>query len=119
MVYNWQNDENLSGKSDNDYVLEIIESLTMELLADPSDPRNLFLRGNGYLDLGRFGEAIDDYTKIIDSGNNLNVICSDVCLNINLQKQNTFRESSLTQARGFDYRLSLLSVSYIHLVFFE
>ena len=48
MVYNWQNDENLSGKSDNDYVLEIIESLTMELLADPSDPRNLFLRGTGY-----------------------------------------------------------------------
>ena len=68
MVYNWQNDENLSGKSDNDYVLEIIESLTMELLADPRDPRNLFLRGNGYLDLGQFGEAIDDYTKIIDSG---------------------------------------------------
>ena len=68
MSYNWKNDGNLSQKSDMDYVLEVIGSLTAALHLNPNDTDKLFLRGNGYLDATRFDEAIDDYSKIVGFG---------------------------------------------------
>jgi len=68
MSYNWKNDGNLSQKSDMDYVLEVIDSLTAALHQDPNDTEKLFLRGNGYLDARRLDEALEDYSKIIGFG---------------------------------------------------
>ena len=59
------NDGNLSGKSDKDYLGELVLSLTQDLYADPNSVELLFKRGNAYLDLGLYEEAIIDYTGIL------------------------------------------------------
>ena len=65
MNYSWMNDGNLSGKSDRDYLGELVQSLTQDLHADPNSVELLFKRGNAYLDLGLYEEAVIDYTGIL------------------------------------------------------
>ena len=65
MNYSWMNDGDLSGKSDRDYLGELVQSLTQDLHADPNCVELLFKRGNAYLDSGLYEEAILDYTTIL------------------------------------------------------
>ena len=65
MSLNWENDPDLSSKSDMDYLQDLIESLTSLLHSTPEDKVLLFRRGNAYLDKGKYEEAILDYSAII------------------------------------------------------
>ena len=66
MGLNWNNDPNLSDMSDRDYLTDIIHSLTGKISDDPQTSSNYFLRGNAYLDSGRYEEGIVDFSKVID-----------------------------------------------------
>tara|TARA_Y100000996_G_C22557135_1_gene655888 strand:- start:492 stop:1010 length:519 start_codon:yes stop_codon:yes gene_type:complete len=65
-MYNWKNNPNLSSKTDSDYTSDVIDVLTSELSKTPNNHELLFSRGNGYLDLGKYQDAIIDYSRIID-----------------------------------------------------
>ena len=64
-MYNWKNNPDLSSKSDGDYTSNVIDFLNSELEKDPTNHDLLFSRGNGYLDLGKYQDAITDYSQII------------------------------------------------------
>ena len=68
-MYSWRGDPNLSGSSDRDYLSQIALHLTDEIDSSPPDSseraRNLFLRGNAYLDAGDFASAERDYAAAI------------------------------------------------------
>ena len=67
-MYNWKNNPDLSSKSDGDYTSTVIDFLSSELENNPTSYDLLFSRGNGYLDLGKYEEAIIDYSRIIQLG---------------------------------------------------
>jgi tetratricopeptide (TPR) repeat protein len=65
-VYNWKNNPDLSSKSDGEYAGNLIDFLTFQLESDPNNSDLIFSRGNGYLDLGKYQEAIIDYSQVIE-----------------------------------------------------
>lgn len=67
-MYNWKNNPDLSSKSDGEYASNLIDFLSSELENNPTNYELLFSRGNGYLDLGKYQEAIIDYSQIIQLG---------------------------------------------------
>ncbi len=65
-MYSWRSNPNLSGVSDSEYLGQMVLHLTAEISRDLDSPRLYFLRGNAYLDAGRFRDAISDYTKALE-----------------------------------------------------
>lgn len=67
MTYNWQGNPDLSAKSDQDHLKDIISALDTEILKHHDDFKAIFLRANAYLDSGKYLDAITDYLHILEN----------------------------------------------------
>jgi len=61
----WGHGLTLGMMSDDDDAVQVIQHLTVQLQANPTDRQAYFLRGNAYLDHRHFQRAIEDYTRAI------------------------------------------------------
>ena len=59
-------DNDLSPTTDREYVADVISGLTDVISEEPNDGRVYLLRGNAYLDSGRFAAAVSDYARAIE-----------------------------------------------------